>query len=96
MGNIIGSIHWEKTSQDDIYIDELNKLCKKYNLEKDIHCWHYEPEMNNYCVEIVGLRILWYGKDNIKINIKCFLYDASQIFIKNNVEYKTREGFLPM
>lgn len=97
MGNIVGSIYWEKTSKDKYYINYLDKLQKKYNLEKDEHnMLHWEKNMNNYSVQISGLSILWYGEENIKTKIKAFLYEAIQLFHENNIKYKVKEGFLPM
>ncbi len=94
MGNIVGSIHWEKTSEDNFYIHQLNKLRKKHNLNEAAQFRSYR-DMNNYGVEIVGLSILWYGDDNSRTKIKAFLYDASKFFDKNNIKYKTEVEHLP-
>lgn len=102
MGNIVGAIYWEKTERDYFYFSELDRLRRKYNLEVIVDSnympslsWDYS-NFNRFGVQNQGLWIIWYGNDNIQTRIKAFLHDASQMFIKNNIKYITKEELLPI
>lgn len=96
MGNIIGTIQWIKTDKDDIYINELEKLRKKYDLNYDDTLGGYDKNMNRYTVGMSGLWILWYGEKYINYKVKLFLEDASKFFTEMNINNERYQEFLPM
>ena len=76
---------------------ELEILRLNYKLNKaDPNVMHYEKNMNNYGVDISGLSIPLYGRENCKELIMVFLSDAQKLFNKNNIQCKIVGDDLPM
>lgn len=95
MGNTIAYIVWNKTSNDNDHIKELNKIRKKHNISIDNVYAPYQPEQNVYSVQIAGLEHLYrFGYTN---TLKAFLYDARQYLTKQGITDATYEmEHLPM
>lgn len=96
MGNHQGTIYWKKNKNDDYFIKELEKIRLRYNLyipENDFSPLEKEYD-KHYSVEISGVKIL--TTSYIKEKIKAFLFDATNMFKKYNIEAKTYEEYLPM
>ena len=95
MGNHCGTVHW---NSDNVSLyDKLDALRKKHNLNIDVsYLMPREPGMQNYAVEIKGLSIVWNGQNTSESKIKSFLYDAEQMFIKNNATCSTKYQYLPL
>ena len=94
----ICAICWDKTGQDENYIREIESIRSTYYYPKvdttDILNLQYLNEKenkNSYSIKVKTSDILGgcgiYS--HIEYMLKSFLFDISQIFIKNNIKYYT-------
>lgn len=101
MGNLVGVVEWKKTPYDGIHINNLENIRKKYRLEytDDSIFLPYKgdnKDINQYGVQLGGIILSWYGRQNIINEIKSFLYDVDEYFKKNKIVAKTEFTDLPL
>lgn len=97
MGNHIATVHWEHNENETQDIEYMTELANKYSISiiKDNGIDYY-PGLNNFGVEYTGFWMYLVRQENVKMKLKCFLYDVSQYFNRKSIDYTTNLTFTPL